>query len=85
MDEMKRTMAMEEDCFLRDEEEDVVYCPQGFVLYRKSTKKDGRARYISKHSCRVCTKHCFPDTNSQPWKEIDFRPGVTRKDRGGRS
>ena len=79
MDGDKSVWAMENNAFVRDREEDVVYCPMGQVLSLKSVKKDGRRRYMNKHACRVCERRCFSSSNSNPWKEIDFSPRVDVK------
>lgn len=69
--------ALEEDLFVRDIQIDIVYCPAGAAMTRKSTKKDGRGRYIAKRSCYVCPLRCFGD--GARWKEIDFTPGCAEK------
>ena len=50
MDE-KKYYAMKNNAFVRDTEADIVYCPQGEVLRKKSVKKDGRTRYMNKSAC----------------------------------
>ncbi len=72
MNEELARQAVENNAFVRDRTEDVVYCPQGQVMSLKSVKKDGRRRYIAKHQCRICQNKCFSESNSHPWKEIDF-------------
>ena len=56
-----------------------VYCPNGQLLYRKSTKKDGRVRYCSKSSCPKCHSVCFEKSERKTFKEIDFSPLVSIK------
>lgn len=79
MDVDKVCWAVENNAFLRDREEDVVYCPMGQTLRLKSVKADGRRRYINKGACRLCPDKCFPEGNSNPWKEIDFSDRVNVK------
>ncbi len=79
MDE-KKYYAMKNNAFVRDTEADIVYCPQGQILRKKSVKKDGRTRYVNKSACRLCEKKCISSGNSNYWKEIDFYPHVIIKE-----
>lgn len=79
MDE-KKYYAMKNNAFVRDPELDIVYCPQGEVLRKKSVKKDGRIRYMSKSACKVCENKCISPENRNYWKEIDFYPHVLVKE-----
>ena len=79
MDNDKAGWARANNAFVLDRQEDVVYCPMGQTLHLKSVKSDGRRRYVGKKVCRECTSKCFKETNSNPWKEIDFSPRVDVK------
>lgn len=85
INEEKRAYALSANAFVRDEENDLVYCPQGQVMTRKSTKKDGRVRYVAKHACRLCEARCFQSGNANGWKEVDFYPGSVIKRLKGHS
>lgn len=71
--------AVENNAFVLDRKEDIVYCPAGQVLHLKSVKKDGRRRYVGKRACRICQNKCFSEGNANPWKEIDFPLSVDVK------
>ena len=81
-DEELRSMSREEllgvarqGYFVRDLPLDVVYCPAGAELHRKSVKKNGCVRYCHKHACRVCAMRC----TASPYKEVDFTANVLIK------
>ena len=57
-----------EGYFVRDAEENLVFCPQGKVLRQKSIKKNGNIRYCNKLACKNCKNKC----TKSDWKEIDF-------------
>lgn len=57
-----------EGYFVRNAEENLVFCPQGKVLRQKSIRKNGDIRYCNKLACRSCRNKC---TRSD-WKEVDF-------------
>ncbi len=59
-----------------------VFCPSGAVLTPKSSKKDGRVRYMKKSACYSCSSPCFERTETKRWKEIDFSASVTVKGDG---
>jgi len=80
--EDKLQLALEGN-FVRDLTLDKVYCPSGFVLSKKSTKKGGIIRYFSKAACTSCTSRCFSG-NTNKWKEIDFPDGYLIKGLGSR-
>lgn len=53
-----------------------VFCPEGKVLRKKSTKRNGCTRYCAKSECTVCIKPCFDRSGDHRYKEIDFSPSV---------
>ena len=65
--------------FIRDPERDLVYCPGGQTLRKKSIKPNGATRYANKAACRNCPYRgkCFSDRNR--WKEIDFSKDCLEK------
>ncbi len=65
--------------FVRDVVNDRVFCPRGFVLHKKSIKKNGCTRYCSKHACSMCDARCFVPNEKKKWKEIDFPPSCRIK------
>ena len=69
-----------EGYFVRDLEQDVVYCPQGQMLRRKSVTKAGAVRYCCKKSCSHCLRRC----TTSKWKVIEFSAGVVQKPQEGR-
>lgn len=68
--------------FVRNIKRDLVCCPQGIILRRKSTKKD-RVRYCNKFQCRICRSKCFTESQTTKWKEIDFLNGQRVKPAAG--
>lgn len=81
-DAEKRQLAIQ-GFFVRNLEENIVFCPEGFTLRKKSNKKDGYTRYFSKAACSQCEKKCFI-SRSIKWKEIDFPAGFRVKGQGKR-
>lgn len=67
------------NAFIRCMEINKVFCPQGIALYKKSEKKNGVVRYCNKHQCRICTKKCFDENGTLPYKEVDFSRRVRIK------
>lgn len=65
--------------FIRDPERDLVYCPGGQTLRKKSIKPNGATRYANKAACRNCPYRgkCFSDKIR--WKEIDFSKDCLEK------
>ena len=63
-----------EGYFVRDPERDLVYCPGGNTLRKKSIKKNGVTRYANKHACFLCPYRgqCVTDRGITKWKEVDF-------------
>ena len=83
-DDVDRMMARaEKGYFVRNLIADVVYCPGGAEMHRKSVKRDGAVRYASKHACRVCpySGKCLKNklSDAYPYKEIDFYGTITEK------
>jgi transposase len=61
--------------FVRDIENNAVYCPAGKKLRQKSEKKDGTVRYSNKLACSRCLfrENC---TNAKTkFKVVEFSPG----------
>jgi transposase len=71
-EEMK--VRAKEGYFVRDPERDLVYCPGGETLRKKSIKKNGVTRYANKHACFLCPYRgqCVTDRGITKWKEVDF-------------
>lgn len=65
--------------FIRVGDGDKVFCPMGFILHKKSVKKNGCVRYCSKHACSICKNKCFIESDKKKWKEIDFSPNIRIK------
>ena len=63
-----------EGYYVRDPERDVVYCPGGATLRRKSVKLSGATRYANKQGCKTCPfrDRCIAGKGVTTWKEIDF-------------
>lgn len=63
-----------EGYFVRDPERDLVYCPGGNTLRKKSIKKNSVTRYANKHACFLCPYRgqCVTDREITKWKEVDF-------------
>lgn len=61
-----------EGYFVRDPEQNLVYCPAGEILRQKCIKKNGNIRYANKNACKHCQNRnrCYKGKNA--WKEIDF-------------
>lgn len=82
MDDGGRRRLAAEGFFVRSTDSLSVFCPSGAVLRPKSTKKNGRVRYMKKSACYSCASPCFERTEKKKWKEIDFSPSVTVKGDG---
>lgn len=76
-DEMKRRA--QEGYFVRDPEQNLVYCPAGEILRQKSIKKNGNIRYANKTACRHCEykNQCYKGKSE--YKEIDFDKDTLEK------
>lgn len=76
-EEMKARAA--EGYFVRDPEQNLVYCPNGEILRQKCLKKNGNIRYANKNACRHCKNRnkCYKGKNE--WKEIDFTKDTLEK------
>ncbi len=63
-----------EGYFVRDPERDLVYCPGGEILRRKSIKKNGATRYANRQACKGCPYRdkCVNGKGNTNWKETDF-------------
>ncbi len=75
----ERMLLAKKGFFVVSSDRSGVYCPQGNLLYKKSTKKDGRVRYCSKGACPKCTSVCFTPSGTKTFKEIDFSPYTSIK------
>ena len=58
--------------FVRDPEQNLVYCPAGEILRQKCIKKNGNIRYANKNACRHCPNRNKCYKGKGEWKEIDF-------------
>ena len=60
--------------YVRDPERDLVYCPGGEILRRKSIKKNGSTRYANRQGCNRCPyrEKCVKGKGITRWKEMDF-------------
>ena len=69
----------QEGYFVRDPERNLVYCPAGQVLRKKSIKSNGNIRYANKAACKACKNRdrCYKGKNQ--WKEIDFNKDTLEK------
>ncbi len=56
--------------FIRITEHNIVFCPQGEVLHKKTLRKNGYTRYSNKMACKFCKDKCC----SSPHKELDVSP-----------
>lgn len=68
--EQLQRYAMRRQCFTRDLELDIVYCPKGHVLRHKSRHRDGE-KYCTKSACSKCMRPC----TTAKFKEVVFREG----------
>ena len=71
-----------EGYFVRNPINGRVYCPNGRILRRKSTKANGTVRYANKLACARCPfkDKCFEDTRTTRWREVDFSRNSRIKD-----
>jgi transposase len=76
-EEMKSRAA--EGYYVRDPERDLVYCPCGKTLRRKSIKRNGSTRYANKHACMHCPYREKCITGKSRWKELDFSKDTLEK------
>ncbi len=72
--EEEMTARAGEGYYVRDPERDLVYCPGGETLRRKSIKKNGSTRYANKQACNRCRfrARCIKGKGVTRWKELDF-------------
>lgn len=70
--EQTETLPCETGIFTRDIEKNIVYCPEGEIMRKKSTN-GGKTRYINKAACRKCKNPC----TGAKYKTVDFSPGQT--------
>ncbi len=82
MDDSARRELAAEGFFIKSSDGLSVFCPSGAVLTPKSTKKNGRMRYMKKSACYACSSPCFERTEKKRWKEIDFSSSVVIKGDG---
>lgn len=78
-EEMKARAA--DGYFVRDPERDLVYCPSGETLRKKSIKKNGATRYANKHACSRCPyrERRVTGKGITRWKEMDFGKDTLEK------
>jgi len=76
-EEMRERAA--EGYFVRDPEQNLVYCPAGEVLRQKCVKKNGNIRYANRNACRHCRNRSRCYKGSGGWKEIDFNKDTLEK------
>lgn len=69
-----------EGYFVKDPDDDCVYCPGGEMLRPKCVKRTGDTRYCNKTRCRKCPlrETCLQNTNLK-WKEVDFSKDCLEK------
>lgn len=69
--------------FVRDLDNDKVYCPNGEILRKKSVTKSGAIRYANKLACKNCPlkDKCMKGKTSSkyPFKEVEFGDKVIEK------
>ena len=68
-----KIQSYEYDVFTRDLEKNIVYCPKGEIMRKKSTN-GGKIRYANKAACKKCKNPC----TGAKYKTVDFRPGQTK-------
>lgn len=72
-----------EGYFVRDIDRDIVYCPAGSTLRKKSVTKRGTTRYSNKLACSRCkySDKCLGKTKASnyPFKVIEFTDKATLK------
>ena len=72
-----------EGFFVRDMDRDLVYCPAGEILRKKSTTKNGGVRYCNKLACKHCKyqDRCMKNRKSDkyPFKVVEFGDKITEK------
>jgi transposase len=61
--------------FVRDIENNIVYCPAGKKLRQKSEKKDGNVRYSNKLACNRCSFRENCTKAKTKFKVVEFSPG----------
>ena len=64
-DNTKRDLAMNNNCFIKNPERNIVYCPEGFTLRQKS-KTNSSIKYCNKEACKNCKNPC----TSSKFKEV---------------
>lgn len=62
--------------FLRDIQEDKVYCPGGQILRRISTRPDNSATYQNKRACEKCPFH--DKCTKEKFRRVRFKPRQCR-------
>lgn len=76
LEEEKLKARAAEGFFVRDMDRDLVYCPMGEILRKKSTTKNGGVRYCNKLSCKNCKyqDRCMKNRKSDkyPFKVVEF-------------
>ena len=71
-----REEAVKSQTFVRDIERDIVYCPGGKILRKKSTKSTGETVYCNKLECQRCPKH--KECTRGKYREVSFIKGQNR-------
>lgn len=61
-----------EGYFVRDPEQNVVYCPGGATMRLKSIRKNGNLRFCNKSACGKCPHRGICFTGKQSAKEVEF-------------
>ena len=82
MTDLQMIEKAKEGFFVRDLSNGRVYCPNGKILRKKSTKARGVIRFANKLACSKCPFKdlCFKSTKTTRWKEIDFSRNCRIKD-----
>ena len=82
-DEERMIAKAAEGFFVRDMDRDLVYCPAGEILRKKSTTKNGAVRYCNKLACKHCKyqDRCMKNRKSDkyPFKVVEFGDKITEK------
>lgn len=82
-DEEQMIAKAAEGFFVRDMDRDLVYCPAGEILRKKSTTKNGSVRYCNKLACKHCKykDKCMKNRKSDnyPFKVVEFGDKITEK------
>ena len=58
--------------FIRDVERNIVYCPGGFTLRARSSRRKGSVVYSNRVACKKCPLSNICNKTKSPFKEVEF-------------